>query len=53
MKSMIKCRYRRKHEHTRNGKIFRSNVARSPKPNAGIKLSESNFSKVRPIILIT
>jgi hypothetical protein len=41
------------HKHTRKGKIFRSSVVRSPKPNAGIKVSESNFSNVRPTIVIT
>jgi hypothetical protein len=43
----------KKNEHTRNGKIFLSSVDRSPKPNAGISVSESYFSKVRPIIVIT
>lgn len=39
--------------HTRKGKIFLSNDDRSPKPNTGISESESNFSKVRPTIVIT
>ncbi len=43
----------KKNEHTRSGKIFLSSVDRSPKPNAGISVSESYFSKVRPIIVIT
>lgn len=38
---------------TRKGKIFRSSVVRSPKPNAGINVSESYFSNVRPTIVMT
>jgi hypothetical protein len=44
---------RKNNKHTRKGKIFRSSVVRSPKPNAGINVSKSNFSNVRPTIVIT
>ena len=40
-------------KHTRRGKIFRSSVVRSPKPKAGINVSESYFSNVRPTIVMT